>query len=113
MPIILKLVKCISTSTSFFYYLTDNIVWFSGMGFVGKHMPFFKMKWKQAKNIFSIIKTVMEIGISALSWYLKRQEELKLKLKLRDMDQDIVAGDSEQYVLIRKMIILRREMRFE
>ena len=87
---VLKFLKITSTSCSFFYYLSDNIVWFANMGFVKKSVPGFEMKWKQIKNFFSFIKTVLAIGIAAYEVALKRVEEIKLRMALREHDDKIV-----------------------
>jgi hypothetical protein len=82
----LKILKLISTCCSFIYYLMDNIVWLSGMNFVGRQAPYFGYKWKNVKNVFSLCKTVLEIIISIYNIYQKEREEIRLRVKLRDYD---------------------------
>ena len=94
------------------YYLSDNIVWFANMGFVNKTVPGFAMKWKQIKNLFSFTKTCLEIGIAAFTVYLKRIDEIKLRVQLREHDDEVVTAESAQYLMARKLILLRRESRF-
>ena len=78
-----RIVKIISTICSFIYYLTDNIVYLANLDFLPSTVPGFpKMKWKQIKNFFSLIKTFLEI-ISAISQnYLKQEKEKGLVKKL-------------------------------
>jgi len=38
----LKILKTLSATFSFIYYFTDNIVWFSKIGFFDKEVPFSK-----------------------------------------------------------------------
>ena len=79
----LKLLKMVSTICSFNYYLMDNLVWFSKMGFMTNTDPIFNFKYKNLKNVFSLAKTVLELVISLYNIVLKEREEIKLRLKLR------------------------------
>ena len=69
----LKFFKIISTACSFFYYLTDNIVWLAGIGYMDSKI--FNYKWKQIKNSLSLLKTILEVFISLYTVYLKKVEE--------------------------------------
>jgi len=79
----LKLLKMVSTICSFNYYLMDNLVWFSKMGFMTNTDPIFNFKYKNLKNVFSLAKTVLELVISLYNIVLKEREVIKLRLKLR------------------------------
>lgn len=79
----LKLLKMVSTICSFNYYLMDNLVWFSKMGFMTNTDPILNFKYKNLKNVFSLAKTVLELVISLYNIVLKEREEIKLRLKLR------------------------------
>jgi len=109
----LRVMKIISASCSFIYYLTDNIVWFSNMNFMSKTIPGFGYRWKQIKNMFSLTKTVLEIIISAVTVKVKKHEENRLRRKLEKYDSLIVSpADAECYDLTTKLILIRREARF-
>ena len=69
----LKVMKLISTCCSFFYYLTDNLVWLAGIGYIEPKI--FSYKWKQIKNFFSLYKTILEVFISVYTVILKKREE--------------------------------------
>lgn len=90
----------------------DNLVWFAKMDFIGGYDPIFNIKWKYLKNVFSLAKTVLELIISIYNIVIKEREEIKLRIKLRKYDEQKIAPDAECYVLIRNLIILRRECRF-
>ena len=63
MPIKVKIGKTISTICSFFYYFSDNIVWLSNMGYWNPKI--FGYKWKRIKDMFSLAKTILEVGTGA------------------------------------------------
>ena len=102
----------VSTICSFNYYLMDNLVWFAKMGFVTDRDPLFNFKYKNLKNIFSLSKTIFELVISVYNIVLKESEEIKLRLKLRQYNDNLIVPDTEWYVLTRNLIIMRRECRF-
>ena len=61
----LRILKVVSACCSFVYYLTDNLVWLANLGFTSSFVPFStQLKWKQIKNCFSLIKTILEIVIA-------------------------------------------------
>ena len=92
---LVRFLKIISTSCSFIYYFSDNIVWFANMGFLKREVPGSSMKWKQIKNFFSLLKTVLEIVIASYTVYLKRKEEIKLRMTLRENDDKLVTAESK------------------
>ncbi len=59
-----RILKIISTFCSYIYYFTDNIVYLSNLDFLKPTVPGMKIKWKQIKNIFSLIKTLLEVVIA-------------------------------------------------
>ena len=75
-----KFLKIISTICSFFYYLTDNIVWLANMGYMSNKI--FEYRWKKIKDAFSLTKTVLEVVISLYTVYLKKREERMLRKKI-------------------------------
>lgn len=70
---LLRILKIFSTCCSFAYYLTDNIVWLAGMGYMSPSI--FKYKWKNLKNSLSLLKTILELVISVYNIYLKTTQE--------------------------------------
>jgi uncharacterized membrane protein len=73
----LKILKTNSAICSFIYYFADNVVWFSKIGFLNKFIPFSEkifgkqIKWRQVKDLFSLLKTVFELWIYIYTIYLK------------------------------------------
>jgi len=61
--ILLKVLKIMSSVCSFYYYLFDNIVWFTQIGIINKFI-LSNFKWKKFKDLFSLWKTILEIIIS-------------------------------------------------
>lgn len=118
MIISLKVLKVISDCCSFMYYFTDNIVWFSKIGFLDKHVPLSKrligeeFKWGKIKDMFSFLKTVMELFIFCYCYKLKMTEENMLFEKLRQCNDEVIRHNTKSYVYLRKLVILRREMRY-
>lgn len=114
MIISLKVLKVISSCCSFLYYFTDNIVWFSKIGFFGKYVPFSRKqyKWGKIKDMFSLLKTCLELFIFCYSYRLKQAEEIVLFEKLCNCNDDVITTNSKSYVYLRKFVILRREMRY-
>lgn len=118
MMISMKVLKVLSAVCSFMYYFTDNIVWFSKIGFMDKFVPFSerltgrKIKWGYFKDMYSLLKTVLELIIYVYSYQLKMQEEESFMAKLGMFHDDLITADSKCFVYLRKLVILRREMRY-
>lgn len=74
--------KIISLSCSFIYYLTDNVVYLANLDFVSPVVPGTTTRWKQIKNRFSLIKTVLEVAIAIYSVILKKQREQQITREL-------------------------------
>ena len=106
----LKFFKIISTFCSFIYYCTDNIIWLANIGYLENRI--FGIKWKQIKNQFSLIKTVLELFIAAYTIILKKREESIIREKLREYFSNKVEAGKEWYVLMVNLILLRREIVF-
>jgi hypothetical protein len=71
----MSLLKIISTTCSFIYYLTDNIVYLANLDICSPFIPYTnKLKWKRIKNIFSLTKTILEIFISVYAILLKNDD---------------------------------------
>ena len=93
MPIEVKFMKTISTVCSFFYYLTDNIVWVSNMGYVDGKI--FNYKWKRIKDVFSLAKTVLEVIISIYTVILNKRKERILRKKIYQYAENSVKHNTE------------------
>ena len=105
-----KFVKIISTICSFFYYLSDNIVWLANMGYMNHAI--FEYRWKKIKDAFSLTKTVLEVLISLYTVYLRKREERALRKKIYQYSEQLVQPDTTWYVLVRNLVISRRETIF-
>ena len=105
-----KFVKIISTICSFFYYLSDNIVWLANMGYMNHKI--FDFRWKKIKDAFSLTKTVLEVFISLYTVYLRKREERALRKKIYQYSEQLVQPDTTWYVLVRNLVISRRETIF-
>ena len=105
-----KFMKIISTICSFFYYLTDNIVWLANIGYMNNKI--YNYKWKKIKDGFSLTKTILEVVISLYTVFLKKREERKLRKKIYQYSDKLVEPDTTWYVLVRNLVISRRETIF-
>lgn len=110
MPFEVKLMKTVSTICSFFYYLSDNIVWLSNIGYANP--KFFGYRWKKIKDAFSLSKTILEVIISSYTVILNKRKERKLRKEIYAHAAKHVEPNTEQYVLIRNLIIFRRAQVF-
>ena len=112
--------KTVSALCSFIYYFSDNIVWFSKIGFLDKFVPFssqmtgYQIKWGWLKDNFSLAKTILELIIFTYSLYLKSKEDERLVEKLRSTCEPDMTITRKHlcFVYVRKLVILRRETRF-
>ena len=110
MPVVLRLLKIVSTACSFIYYFTDNVVWLANMGYASNKV--FNTKWKHIKNTSSLLKTMLEVVISIYNVVTKTILARRLEKKLAVFGDNKVDLDSEVHVLARNLILLRREIRF-
>ena len=79
----LRILKVVSACCSFVYYLTDNMVWLANLGFTSSFVPFStQLKWKQIKNCFSLIKTILEIVNAFQEIVWRKQEEARIRQQL-------------------------------
>lgn len=65
--VVVKLLALVARICGFFYYILDNMVWFSNMGMVGRK-AFNKLKWKRLKDIFTLVKNWSEVFKSLIVW---------------------------------------------
>ena len=110
MGIRMKILKIISTWCSFMYYLNDNIVWLANLGFVKHEIA--GVRFKRIKNTFSLFKTILEVLISLITIAIKKKEENRLISKIEQFYEKKIQPDTEWYVILRNIIILRREARY-
>lgn len=114
----IKFLRVISSICSFIYYFTDNIVWLAKIGYVNKMVPLlhlifgYEIKWGTVKNQFSLGKTLFELVIFIYTYKLKGKEEAELWEKINQFDYQMIRRNKKCFVYIRKMLILRREMRY-
>ena len=62
--------------------------------------------------MFSLLKTVFELWIYIYTLYLKCNEDAVLMKKLDAFDEQPIQRNHLCYVFLRKLVILRREIRF-
>ena len=79
--ILLKVLKIMSSFCSFYYYLFDNIVWFTQIGIMNKFL-ISNIKWKRFKDLFSLWKTILEIIISVYVVIIKQKKEKAIAEKI-------------------------------
>lgn len=56
----LEIIFYCSKICAFFYFLLDNIVWFSSIKVISKYIAY-NIKWKKTKDIFSFARCIFEI----------------------------------------------------
>lgn len=112
MGAMLKFLKICSCICSFNYYFFDNIVWFTQIGILNKFI-ISNIKWKKLKDTFSLWKTIIEIIISIYVIRLrqKREKEILEELMSHFQNQKI-RPKTECYRLMRKLILIKRKLRF-
>ena len=108
----LKKLKFVSSLCTFIYYFTDNIVWLSKIGYIDKYVPGMQVKWGKIKDQFSLMKTILELIIFTYTRYLKKREFRKMKETLLSLPNNLITKKEVSYVYLRKLVILRREIRF-
>ena len=110
----LKVIKSVSHSLSFFYFVTDNMLWLMQIGYVNKKFLGI-VQWKKLKDFFSLWKSFIEVITSVYVVHLanKRQKELVTKLGNIDLDpDDLIVEGSEQHDVFRKLILAKRKNSF-
>jgi hypothetical protein len=110
-PLLLKILKFLSAVCSHNYYLFDNIVWFTQIGILNKFI-ISDLKWKKLKDIFSLWKTIFELIISLYLVIMKTRKERKLMEELSRFQRQVIKSNRSCYVIMRKIILLRRKVRF-
>ncbi len=109
-----KVLKIISTCCSFVYYFTDNIVFLASVDFVSPKVPYAKnLKWKQIKNSFSLIKTVLEVIISFSQLRSNKSETANLFNILQQYDNEVLKFKSKANVVWQQIFSLRHEAKVE
>jgi hypothetical protein len=104
---LMHVLKVLSTFCSFWYYLADNLVFFAKLDFLNDKVPGTTLKFKRIKNLFSLLKTVLEILIAVYQVLLKSRKLNKLLHELGQWDKDWVHWRSKANWLLREILILR------
>lgn len=65
--ILVKYLSLCARICGFFYYILDNLVWFANMGMIS-NFAFKNLKWKRAKDMFTLIKNWLEVFKSIIVW---------------------------------------------
>ena len=90
-----KVLKMMSILCSFFYYITDNIVFLSKLDFVSPFVPgTSQFKWKRIRNFFSFLKTVFESVIALYRLYLAKRQEQECDARLSQLPNSVVEWHS-------------------
>jgi hypothetical protein len=77
--ILVKVLTFLARICGFFYYILDNVVWFSNMGMLRYKIAFGniwyskkafnKVKWKRIKDMFTLVKNWLSVMRSFIIWY--------------------------------------------
>jgi hypothetical protein len=92
--------------------MTDNIVYLAKLEFVDLYVFGSSIKWKFVRNMFSLIKTMLQLLVAAYTIWEKKKEEKSLLEKLQKFSQETLKWNSEANLYLRNLIILRREILF-
>lgn len=99
---------------SYFYFLFDNIIWLHQIQVLErKFFPFTQIKWKKFKDAFSLYKAILEVISSIYTVYKNKEKEAKIQNKLENHEGELIRDDHECYVLMRNLIMTRRQTRFQ
>jgi Peroxisomal biogenesis factor 11 (PEX11) len=71
----LKILKIVTTCCEFIYYFTDNIVYLAKLDFVDPMVLGSSVRWKYVRNMFSLIKTVLQLMVAIYTIWEKKKEE--------------------------------------
>ena len=96
---------------SFFYFLLDNIVWFSSIKVMSKYFAY-NLKWKQTRDLFSLGRCIFSI-FSSLSYVVDLLHvERQIFYKFDKYNSIHITQTHETYIYLRDLIINRRKIRF-
>ncbi|CDW81009.1 pex11 domain containing protein [Stylonychia lemnae] len=107
---LVRIMSLFARVCGFFYYLLDNVVWFSNMGMISK-TAFNKMKWKRLKDIFTLAKNWSEVIKSIIIWYYAVQEENRINEELSKLENQVVGLDQRTTKLVKDLIKQRQKRR--
>lgn len=109
-PTTLLILQCINDFFSFWYYVTDNIVWFASIGLIGKYIVRLQIKWKAIKDSISLVRNVIDVVMCILIVYKSVFIEQKLRKLLRShrVPRQIQEG-SRGYETLSDILEVRRE----
>jgi len=110
--LLIRILTLLSNVCAFFYYISDNIVWFANIGMVRK-VVYHKLKWKRFKDFFCLWKNAFNIARAVLIWLKNYKKEHDMLAKLNKRSFHLVQLNSEAHSQIRELIIFKRKRRFE
>lgn len=64
---VLKIIKIASHTSSFIYYILDNLVWASDIGILNKTIAAINIKWRRTKDMASLLRCILELFLSFVS----------------------------------------------
>lgn len=109
-PNALIILQCINDFFSFWYYVTDNIVWFASIGLIGKYIVRLQVKWKAIKDSISLVRNVIDVVMCVVIVYRSIGEERLLRQGLRNrMHQKQLQEGSRSYETLSKVLQVRRD----
>lgn len=82
------------------------------LDFVDLFVPGTSLKWKAVRNMFSLIKTMLQLLVALYTIREKNKEEAVLLSKLDQFRDEVLKWNSEANLYLRNLIILRRETFF-
>eukprot|EP00347_Sterkiella_histriomuscorum_P014964 403358829 len=110
-PVLIKILKTISFVCTFFLYLSDNILWLANMGII-KKIFFQKVKWKRFKDFFALWKNIVEIIKQSFEQLRNLKKQHDVQVRMSQIENEKILPKSEAHELVRKLIILRKKLRF-
>jgi len=106
----LLILQCVNDFFSFWYYVTDNIVWFASIGLIGKYIVRLQIKWKVIKDSISLVRNVIDVLMCVLIVHKSISVERRLRLLFRSrlVPRQIQEG-SRSFETLSEILEVRRE----
>lgn len=106
----LLILQCINDFFSFWYYVTDNIVWFASIGLIGKYIVRLQIKWKVIKDSISLVRNLIDVLMCLLIVHKSISVERRLRLLFRSrlVPRQIQEG-SRSFETLSEVLEVRRE----
>ena len=89
----IRLLVILSRVFGFFYYLLDNIVWFTNVGMLSR-VTAYSIQWKQVKYWFTLFKNIVQILKNFIIAYSAFVKEKQLFAELERFKQEKITYDS-------------------